>query len=635
MKKRIVLINLSLILILVLIFSPGALASDFSDVSGHWAEENIDDWSSYGIISGYPNGSFKPNNYITRGEMAAILDRVMQYQDKAENTFRDLSGTEWYADPILKLNAAGVILGYEDNTVRPTKNITREEAVVMIYRAYGLDKYATGQSSGFSDRHRISSWAADEVNCLASLGFINGYPDNTFRPQNPITRAEIITIIDNTIARTWDNSGLYCTDINGNVLINGYRTILHNCYISGNVFISESVPGTYPQGEVILQNCVVEGEIIDWGDAPLTIIDGPNTGQINHFYYGASAYPILSGVAHNNLNAGNFSHSGCKTFYNEQVAEPVVTARNGIDVSYWQSAGKPAIDWNKVAADDVDFVIVKIGGGATDDGEPYRDSYSHSHITGAQAAGLDVGVYWYSQAIIDDNTEHVDIEYDVIDEANECLDYLYNIEINGNKYPTNYNITYPVVFDWEVTSRTTGVSNTTLTACAKLFCDIIADADHPARIAYWEANDVPYDQQNHNEYTPMIYSNKSWALGRFKLDQLTAYDFWFAGYTSYPEFYYGFDIWQYSSTGLVNGIQGYVDMNIHFIYEGSTPYFSTQGISEPEDPLVEEPLLEEPLPEEPAGDEQLPEEPIVEDPAPDDPLPDDPVAEDPPPEEPV
>jgi hypothetical protein len=135
--------SLSQLLIFILIatmFVTGngsALASDYTDTNTHWAKTSIDKWSANGLFQG-DNGLFRPDNYISRGEMAVIIDRIMDYQDSAENTFSDLDNNLWYTDAILKANQAGVIEG-SNNLIRPDDYITRQEAVVMLSRAFGIN----------------------------------------------------------------------------------------------------------------------------------------------------------------------------------------------------------------------------------------------------------------------------------------------------------------------------------------------------------------------------------------------------------------------------------------------------------------------------------------------------------------
>lgn len=132
--KSVAYVLVILMILSIFQFSADA-ATNYSDTVGHWGAKAIERWSAYGVVTGY-NGQFRPDAPITRGEMAAILDKIMRFGKKAVNTFSDLD-ENWYTDPILKVNWAGIMVG-SDNKVRPKDNITRQEAVVLICKALDI-----------------------------------------------------------------------------------------------------------------------------------------------------------------------------------------------------------------------------------------------------------------------------------------------------------------------------------------------------------------------------------------------------------------------------------------------------------------------------------------------------------------
>jgi len=509
MKKR----NLEkLIIILTVLFlvSPTALASDtYSDTDGHWAETAIEEWSDYGIIQG-ANGAFRPDDSITRGEMATIIQRIMQYTKCAANTFADLDNTAWYAEPVLKLNAAGVMLG-DGTLVRPLDTITRQEAVVMLSRALGLNAMPCSGVLPFSDSGDISSWAIAAVSTMSDYDYLD-WCDGSFQPRTPITRAEVVATLDNIIEKLWRSDGLYSNVVTGNTLISGSKAYLHNSQFVGNIIIGGSTK------KVIIENSIVMGNIINTCNADVVILD-KNNGEIDTFYFGKYDIPVLWEVARNTMPAYCFSLEDGRMCYNGSDFDTL----SGIDVSEWQKN----IDWRRVANDGIDFAIIRLGYRGYTEGQLNLDIHFVNNIQGALANDIPVGVYFFSQAITED---------EAVEEAQMCLDYL-----------RSFDIEYPVVFDWETvnvsTARTNNMDGDLLTDCAVAFCETIEDAG----------------------YTPMVYSNKQLALLTYDLSRLTDYPFWFAGYTNYPEFYYGFDFWQYTSGGSVDGIDGRVDMNIQFL----------------------------------------------------------------------
>lgn len=195
----------------------------------------------------------------------------------------------------------------------------------------------------------------------------------------------------------------------------------------------------------------------------------------------------------------------------------------GIDVSEHQGE----IDWSRVAADGVDFAIIRVGRRGSTAGGIYEDEYFRRNIAGATAAGLRVGVYFYSQAID---------EREAAEEAAWVLEMI-----------APYEITFPVVFDWEIVggaeARTYTVSRQTLCAATRAFCGAVAEAG----------------------YEPMIYFTRYLGYRKYILRNLTDYGFWYAEYEDRPRTAFDFDIWQYSDTGRVDGIDGDVDLNIYFL----------------------------------------------------------------------
>ncbi len=199
-------------------------------------------------------------------------------------------------------------------------------------------------------------------------------------------------------------------------------------------------------------------------------------------------------------------------------------ARLGVDVSQYQGD----IDWEAVAADGVSFAIIRLGyRGYGEEGNILLDEKFHQNMTGAQAAGLDVGVYFFSQATS---------VWETMEEAYFVLD---NLE--------GYELDLPVVFDWEFISYST-----------------IARTNGTAGRSITLYNQVFNQEMEAAGYDCMIYFNQSLGYLYLDLETLSDYPFWLASYRDIPNFHYHFDIWQYSETGSINGIEGNVDLNLMF-----------------------------------------------------------------------
>lgn len=231
----------------------------------------------------------------------------------------------------------------------------------------------------------------------------------------------------------------------------------------------------------------------------------------------ASAPPTVQTLATNPYSAEDFSCDE-KGFMTCETAD----TRVGIDVSDHQEQ----IDWQQVAGAGIEFAFVRIGYRGYSEGGVYADGYAARNIENAQAAGLDVGVYFYSQALTPE---------EAAEEAEFCLEFL-----------EDYSIQLPVVYDWEYVSaeaRTGLMEAGTLTACAISFCETV-------RAAGYEA---------------MIYANPDIARNLLELYRLQDYPFWLALYSDTMDYPYRMDYWQYTCTGTVPGVTGDVDINLQFV----------------------------------------------------------------------
>jgi len=165
---------------------------NFIDIQNHWAKVYIEELVRRGAISGYPDGTFKPDNNITRAEFATILVRSLKLTVQSGKVFND-TAYHWAKDYISTAYAAGIIQGYDNDTFGPDDLITREQMAVMVARAFKLASADTELS--FWDKNDISSWAVEAIKSCVRDGIINGYPDGSFVPKGYATRAEAAKVI--------------------------------------------------------------------------------------------------------------------------------------------------------------------------------------------------------------------------------------------------------------------------------------------------------------------------------------------------------------------------------------------------------------------------------------------------------
>ena len=247
----------------------------------------------------------------------------------------------------------------------------------------------------------------------------------------------------------------------------------------------------------------------------------PHAGQV-YIYDGFDWVWMtpLEGVPVNELTEEFFTVESGKIKYTGSDYEVL----RGIDVSEHQLD----IDWQQVAGAGIDYAYIRVGRRGYTEGGLFEDPYFKANVQGAQAAGLKVGVYMFSQAIT---------VQEAIEEARFVLERI-----------SDYNITLPVVFDWEKIesgdARTAGLTMEGRTDCAVAFCETVKNAG----------------------YVPCIYFNRNLGYYGYDLTRLTGYEFWFAlPESGFPNFYYAADMWQYSFTESVPGIVVETDMNLWFI----------------------------------------------------------------------
>ncbi|MCI6121780.1 MAG: glycoside hydrolase family 25 protein [Lachnospiraceae bacterium] len=231
--------------------------------------------------------------------------------------------------------------------------------------------------------------------------------------------------------------------------------------------------------------------------------------------------PLLENVPMNTYDYDLLSKKNGYPCYTDKDGK--VISKLGIDVSEYQNP----VNWQQVKNAGVEYVMIRVGyRGYGEEGRLVEDAMFRSHMEGAVAAGLEVGVYFFSQAINEKET---------LEEVQFVLDRI-------KEYP----VTYPVVYDTEEikddVARTDNLTEEQFTQNCITFCDAIREAG----------------------YDTMIYANMKWMAFTLDMRKLTEYEKWYADYEPVPQCPYEFSMWQYTETGQLPGIEGNVDLNLWF-----------------------------------------------------------------------
>ena len=250
-----------------------------TDIQGHWAQNTINKWVDKGDISGYPDGTFRPNNMITRAEFVVLVNNAMGYSKSGYAYFSDVPNHYWGKNAIQTGVAAGYISGDGDGTFRPNDPVTRQEAAAMISRILGL-KQNDSRAYRYTDSYAISNWAKGVVGAVSEAGIMAGYPDGSFGPNKVLTRAEAVLALDKTMnykpgdkeedkeeTKKEDmlltQSKLEDTTVTGDLTISdrlGTKTItLEDVTVKGKLIVDGG-------GEIILKDCNIKEMVMDQKD---------------------------------------------------------------------------------------------------------------------------------------------------------------------------------------------------------------------------------------------------------------------------------------------------------------------------------------------------------------------------------
>ena len=272
-----------------------------SDISGHWAQNQIVSLVGKNVISGYPDNTFKPDNPVTRAEFMVMTNRAFSFTNTADINYTDVKSSDWFAPEVAKAQAAGYISGFPDGSMKPNNQISRQEAASMLARALQLDT-TVANPLNFTDADSIPAWSKNAIAAMVKANCISGYPDGSFKPANSISRAEAAVMIGRameakiTIA-VYDTAGTYGPAtgkavLDGNVTISASGVILQNTEINGNLLIAESVGN----GDVTLKNVTVKGTTtVKGGGKNSIIVEDCSLGTVDVNKAGGNVRIVISG----------------------------------------------------------------------------------------------------------------------------------------------------------------------------------------------------------------------------------------------------------------------------------------------------------------------------------------------------
>ena len=317
----------------------------FSDVEGHWAEKSIQKAEEMNIVNGYEDNRFMPDSYMTRAELVTIINRFLEIQSETDKYIPDVTRQDWFHSDVRKALSAGIIKGDANGYVRPNDYVTREEAAVIMCRAFYSEADGNVDTLSFKDNDSISTWSRADILTCVKKGYITGYPDGELKPKNNITRAEIITILERIIAGDIE-APMRDKKVNGNWIINQKNSQLRNVEFFGDLIIGETA------GESLyLSNVVVNGNLVLYSPVDLQKNKVTVKGKIikaydkkieSTFHYTNSTYGV------------NFSlPTGAKVFETTEITSSVYDYDDVIIIDIKEDESYYFKDIHKISAEEI------------------------------------------------------------------------------------------------------------------------------------------------------------------------------------------------------------------------------------------------------------------------------------------
>lgn len=227
--------------------------NDFTDIPKDWSQTPIEHAIANGLLMG-DEGLIKPQNTLTRAQMAAIVNRAFGSTVKANiAAFQDVDSQKWYYADMAKAVQMGTFVG-AGNKLNPDSSITRQEAFLVLARAFKMYDGNAAALDGFSDKDSISSWATGAISAMKAAGYVNG-ANGKLNPLANITRAEFAQIMDNMLKGYINAEGTYTSLPSGNIMINVPNVTLKGVTITGDLVIGDGVG----DGDITLDSVTVTG----------------------------------------------------------------------------------------------------------------------------------------------------------------------------------------------------------------------------------------------------------------------------------------------------------------------------------------------------------------------------------------
>ena len=242
-----------------------------SDIQNHWAKDVMTQWQNKGYISGFQDGSLRPDQSVTRSQLAAMINKAFGFAQASTIAYKDVQSTDWFYHDVAIAKAQGYMEGYKNNTFHPDQKVTRQELAVILT---SLKKLKSSNSAvQMKDTVYSPSWSKGSIGAVIDSGLMKG-DEKGFRPKDTTTRAEAVTVLERSLessdannsskssspATIYNTAGVYGPasgqqQITGDMQLNSSGSTLRNMVIEGDLLLGAGIG----EGDAILDHVTVKG----------------------------------------------------------------------------------------------------------------------------------------------------------------------------------------------------------------------------------------------------------------------------------------------------------------------------------------------------------------------------------------
>ena len=268
-------------MVVVMMINLSPMEANAMDYEGHWAEATIGKWIENGYMKGYPDGTFRPDDTISKAEFIALMNRIYGYTAKADENYGDVSMDQWFYEDLLIAKGNVYMEWFSLEDIEANQPIERQEVSAILSCACRL-KATQDLSANFIDAGIVADWSLPYVEAVTEKGYMKGYEDSTLRPEGNITRAEALVMLDRILGEIVSEAGTFGSEesetvIDGNMTVTAPDVTVENTVIRGDLMLAAGIG----EGDVELKDVRVEGQTVVSGGGENSItINNSSLGDV-------------------------------------------------------------------------------------------------------------------------------------------------------------------------------------------------------------------------------------------------------------------------------------------------------------------------------------------------------------------